>query len=249
MPYKHIATHLQKTELACRLHYHQLSFGTKRRKRTSSVSSMTSAGSTNSTYDPHYRFPVQARRSPPELTPSGSPETNSTTSTSVQTPAPVSILPKLKSRSKELLESSNSLQIVLRDPEYFDQSIESSDERARINRDRLARIYDAHRTHFWATIAQDYGENVTPSLLEDIWFKECATPTSAYPPTPPTRSPRSTQTTPLLASAFLDTRLGGSFSPINSFQNAVPTPRLPARASFAISTLLTEDKEVRNASS
>ncbi|KAH8178545.1 hypothetical protein LIA77_00064 [Sarocladium implicatum] len=39
MPYKHIAAHLRKTELACRLHYHQLSHGSGRRKRTASCSS------------------------------------------------------------------------------------------------------------------------------------------------------------------------------------------------------------------
>lgn len=39
MPYKHIAAHLNKTELACRLHYHQLSHGSSRRKRTPSNSS------------------------------------------------------------------------------------------------------------------------------------------------------------------------------------------------------------------
>jgi hypothetical protein len=39
MPYKHIAAHLKKTELACRLHYHQLSHGSNRRKRTPSYSS------------------------------------------------------------------------------------------------------------------------------------------------------------------------------------------------------------------
>ncbi|KAK3186034.1 hypothetical protein K4F52_005258 [Lecanicillium sp. MT-2017a] len=39
MPYKHIAAHLNKTELACRLHYHQLSHGSNRRKRTASHSS------------------------------------------------------------------------------------------------------------------------------------------------------------------------------------------------------------------
>ncbi|KAH6839547.1 hypothetical protein B0I37DRAFT_236281 [Chaetomium sp. MPI-CAGE-AT-0009] len=44
MPYKHIATYLKKTELACRLHYHQLSHGSNRRKRTTSMSS----GSSNS---------------------------------------------------------------------------------------------------------------------------------------------------------------------------------------------------------
>jgi hypothetical protein len=41
MPYKHIAAHLKKTELACRLHYHQLSHGSGRRKRASSVSSVS----------------------------------------------------------------------------------------------------------------------------------------------------------------------------------------------------------------
>jgi hypothetical protein len=44
MPYKHIAAHLKKTELACRLHYHQLSHGSNRRKRTTSVSSGSSTG-------------------------------------------------------------------------------------------------------------------------------------------------------------------------------------------------------------
>ncbi|SPQ26269.1 56b7e017-f735-4e00-afc0-c4261a7d1f56 [Thermothielavioides terrestris] len=42
MPYKHIAAHLKKTELACRLHYHQLSHGSNRRKRTTSMSSGSS---------------------------------------------------------------------------------------------------------------------------------------------------------------------------------------------------------------
>ncbi|KAK4195365.1 hypothetical protein QBC40DRAFT_22109 [Triangularia verruculosa] len=48
MPYKHIAAHLKKTELACRLHYHQLSHGSNRRKRTTSLSS----GSSNSGHSP-----------------------------------------------------------------------------------------------------------------------------------------------------------------------------------------------------
>src|SRR4051794_15949777 len=52
MPYKHIAAHLKKTELACRLHYHQLSHGSHRRKRTSSVCSnaSTSSNGTGSAY-------------------------------------------------------------------------------------------------------------------------------------------------------------------------------------------------------
>jgi hypothetical protein len=39
MPYKHIASYLKKTELACRLHYHQLSHGSNRRRRTNSLNS------------------------------------------------------------------------------------------------------------------------------------------------------------------------------------------------------------------
>ena len=42
MPYKHIAAHLNKTELACRLHFHQLSHGNARRKRRMSCSSGSS---------------------------------------------------------------------------------------------------------------------------------------------------------------------------------------------------------------
>ncbi|KAK4039393.1 hypothetical protein C8A01DRAFT_16607 [Parachaetomium inaequale] len=48
MPYKHIAAYLKKTELACRLHYHQLSHGSNRRKRTTSMSS----GSSTSGHSP-----------------------------------------------------------------------------------------------------------------------------------------------------------------------------------------------------
>ncbi|CAN8096379.1 unnamed protein product [Discula destructiva] len=48
MPYKHIAAHLKKTELACRLHYHQLSHGSNRRKRMTSMSS----GSSSSGHSP-----------------------------------------------------------------------------------------------------------------------------------------------------------------------------------------------------
>lgn len=45
MPYKHIAAYLKKTELACRLHYHQLSHGSNRRKRNSPDASSTGSQS------------------------------------------------------------------------------------------------------------------------------------------------------------------------------------------------------------
>ncbi|EKG13049.1 hypothetical protein MPH_09869 [Macrophomina phaseolina MS6] len=56
MPYKHIAQHLKKTELACRLHYHQLSHGSHRRKRNASISSTTSSIVSGSSGTTHSQF-------------------------------------------------------------------------------------------------------------------------------------------------------------------------------------------------
>ncbi|KAK4215405.1 hypothetical protein QBC37DRAFT_125482 [Rhypophila decipiens] len=58
MPYKHIAAHLKKTELACRLHYHQLSHGSNRRKRTTSVSSGSSTGGHSPTMQTSIPSPI-----------------------------------------------------------------------------------------------------------------------------------------------------------------------------------------------
>lgn len=63
MPYKHIAAHLKKTELACRLHYHQLSHGNNRRKRATSVSSGSSNGRS-----PHMPLAVGSPREAPAST-------------------------------------------------------------------------------------------------------------------------------------------------------------------------------------
>lgn len=237
MPYKHIAAHLQKTELACRLHYHQLSFGTKRRRRNSSISSARSACSANTTYDTN----LNVQRPLPTISPPNSPESVLSGTTLAQSPHnPIPILPKLVAKPQQALCTSDSLHVVTQDVERFD-------ERLRVNRDRLGRIYEAHRAHFWSTIARDYGDNVSPSLLEDVWCRGCASPSSAYPPTPPTRSPRGTQATPsTLGSAFAEAKSGNSFSPINVPRSVVSAPAVPTRSSFAISSLLTEDKEVRS---
>lgn len=63
MPYKHIAAHLKKTELACRLHYHQLSHGSNRRKRTTSVSSGSSTGGHSPTMPATMPSPIHESRS------------------------------------------------------------------------------------------------------------------------------------------------------------------------------------------
>ena len=272
MPYKHIAAHLQKTELACRLHYHQLSFGTKRRRRASSSSSNRSGNSSNgnSSGGPE---PASQQSTPPSRTfstisPPESPESkqqgSSTHSNSPQHPIP--ILPKPRNttldRSRCLPPpSSNALGLITYDDKF--------EERGRVDRERLARLYDAHRGPFWNAIARDYGEGAAPALLEDVWLQQQPPygpalpaaparfgPGGALPPTPPNGSPSSTQAqiapnpagTPApLEPSFTELPPPNTFSPINGPSRSVQnTPNLPARSSFAISSLLTEDKTVRS---
>ncbi|KAL7767648.1 hypothetical protein ACKLNR_001949 [Fusarium oxysporum f. sp. zingiberi] len=108
MPYKYIAAHLKKTELACRLHYHQLSHGSNRRnKRAASVSS----GASNDIPQTHHvNVPSPARETVSRsVSPGGSvrsyspPPCNVNTASHIQLPSIVgpsdvtrlpSILPK-----------------------------------------------------------------------------------------------------------------------------------------------------------
>src|ERR1700760_5095440 len=75
MPNKHISAHLKKTELACRLHYHQLARGNHRRKRAGSTSTATSTVSNSSTSSghslPQYPLPGQGGYAPIHGSPAG----------------------------------------------------------------------------------------------------------------------------------------------------------------------------------
>ena len=241
MPYKHIAAHLQKTELACRLHYHQLSFGNKRRRRTLSVSSTKSAVQSEAIHELKETPP----RNLPVLSPPDSPEdayTESARSTSVYNP--VSILPKPVMGSQRVTQQSLSLHLITQDIERFE-------ERSRIDKARLDRIYEAHRCHFWSMVARDYGDNISPAVLEDVWRRTGQAPISNFPPTPPNRSPQSDKgTSGMLGSAFgsPEQSTTSTFRPINASRSAHSTSSVPTRSSFAISSLLTEDKEVRSPS-
>ena len=78
MPYKHIAAQLKKTELACRLHYHQLSYGGKRRRsRGASVSSASGTPIERSNSIPPFDQSLQntpIQRQLPEFSPPRSPQ-------------------------------------------------------------------------------------------------------------------------------------------------------------------------------
>ena len=194
MPYKHIAAHLKKTELACRLHYHQLSHGSNRRKRTNSVTS-SSAGSvvhspimpvsmpspineTNLqpvspptyTYSPQSPVPVQlpsASTLLPRSTSNSPPRTLS---------QPVAILPKPSPPRRALSDSAANPPLRL-DCDVATNQLSVSN----VDKERLRHIYEAHRASFWGVIATEYGGGASPLLLEETWNRAIAT---NAPPTP-----------------------------------------------------------------
>lgn len=50
-----------------------------------------------------------------------------------------------------------------------------------VDTDRLRAIYEARRQQFWATVAADYGTDVSPAQLEEIWRSSSG---AVRPPTP-----------------------------------------------------------------
>ena len=217
MPYKHIAARLRKTELACRLHYHQLSHGSNRRRRTTSVSSASSFGRSpvvpasipSPVHESQYRS-----NSPPGS--SGSHRTASPAgiqlppvSTGGHSPRLPTILPKPASMSMALSDAvisspgfsySTTLPMphTLPPPSlpsaYMPQAARTASDTVsatpslrldcsvpprtghQIDMARLHVIYSAHRASFWATIAAEYGGDVSPIVLEQAWKSGVACP-------------------------------------------------------------------------
>ncbi|TVY46272.1 hypothetical protein LOCC1_G004159 [Lachnellula occidentalis] len=195
MPYKHIAAHLKKTELACRLHYHQLSHGSNRRKRTNSITSSSAGSSAHSPVMPtsmpspiSESAPLQPA-SPPTYT--YSPQTpihvqlpaastlfpRSTSNSPSRTLShPVAILPKPSPPRRALSDSAAN------PPLRLDCDVVSNPTNvSSIDKERLRHIYEAHCGSFWGVIAAEYGAGVSPFLLEEAWKRGIAT---NAPPTP-----------------------------------------------------------------
>ncbi|RFU35158.1 hypothetical protein B7463_g1254, partial [Scytalidium lignicola] len=195
MPYKHIASHLKKTELACRLHYHQLSHGSNRRKRTNSVGASSNGDSSNHSPilpvsmpspihentnlrsdSPSFHYSPQSAANvqlPAASTLMGQSTSNSPPRTVGQ---PVAILPKPAPPRRSLSESAATPALRL-DCDIATNSTPISN----IDKERLRRIYEAHRSSFWTTIASEYGGGVSPLLLEETWKRGIA---ANAPPTP-----------------------------------------------------------------
>lgn len=195
MPYKHIAAHLKKTELACRLHYHQLSHGSNRRRRTNSITSSGTASTTQSpimqhsmpspiheSMNSHSQSPSDYTYSPQSQPIVQLPSTSNllARSTSNSPPRtishPVAILPKPSPARRNISDSAASPPLRL-DCDVVPSSMNIST----IDKERLRQIYKAHRASFWSVIAAEYGGSVSPLLLEEAWKRGIAT---NAPPTP-----------------------------------------------------------------
>ncbi|KAK3400871.1 hypothetical protein B0T20DRAFT_451542 [Sordaria brevicollis] len=222
MPYKHIAAHLKKTELACRLHFHQLSHGSNRRKRTTSLSSH------GSNQSPPVRAvvtsPVRELDAAPSrsVSPAGSTYSYSSTSpNAIQLPSIMSaatsaansprlptILPKPAAMSLGLpalsgsasrstspapshtftsslhpssassgyrsapTSSHGSLRLdcsALPQPPTSAATLAPFSSSQPVDMSRLSAVYNAHRASFWASVAADYGNGVSPTVLEQAW--------------------------------------------------------------------------------
>ncbi|KAI9861461.1 MAG: hypothetical protein M1813_005359 [Trichoglossum hirsutum] len=194
MPYKHIASHLKKTELACRLHYHQLSHGSNRRKRTGSPTSGSPVQPSllvvqqPTSRDRDGNLGVGVSESPriqsPALHNAGNltnaePSNTKSGSTSPQRHCKP-ILPKptcyisspISSHARGSPSSCGSPRQLPR--------INCHSHQAPIDKDRLRSIYEAHRAEFWKFVAAEYGGSTDPHLLEETWKRGYA----YSPPTP-----------------------------------------------------------------
>lgn len=241
MPYKHIASQLKKTELACRLHYHQLSFGSKSRRH--SQVPMNSYERSSAPPPAQSRSETPQRQLPSFSPPASPPETleYSPTEASCRTPqSHKPILPKPVPSIHSRINDTQSLRLVTQD-------VDRLQERQYVDTAKLDRIYDTHRLHFWSTIARSYGCNLSPATLEEAWCRSHGLSSSKFPPTP-RGSPHDPQApSNILSGAPFSavTESGKGFTPINS-ESSNPKPTAPRQNSFTISSLLTEDKEVRS---
>ena len=241
MPYKHIASQLKKTELACRLHYHQLSFGSKSRRQSQVAAnsyerSSAPPPSKSRAETPQRQLPSFSPPASPPETMEYSPSESSSQTPQIHKP----ILPKPVPSIHRRVNETQSLRLVTQDMDRLQ-------ERQYVDTAKLDRIYDTHRLHFWSTIARNYGCNLSPATLEEAWCRSHGLSSSKFPPTP-RGSPHDSQAPSNILSGAPFSALtdsGKGFTPINvDSSNSKQTA--PRQNSFAISSLLTDDKEVRS---
>jgi hypothetical protein len=195
MPYKHIAAHLHKTELACRLHYHQMSFG-NHRKRSNSASSCKSLVNISSISN-HDRCLAEARhppRTPSVATPPATPEECMVTARLAM--APESNRESVDARpagARSILPAPSDLGRALRLDTNCNSAHDQHHGQDYIDVNRLRSLYEAHKDAFWSSIAAKYCAEAyfSPLQLERAFLTQWHTTSSAgsSSPSTPTSNP------------------------------------------------------------
>ncbi|KAI9673572.1 MAG: hypothetical protein M1817_002208 [Caeruleum heppii] len=243
MPYKHIAAHLKKTELACRLHYHQLSHGTNRRKRAASIASSCSSGPSPMTpqqrlspdvevvtseatsgHSPVHNTPIKFWGVPHENSPMSTTDSPQSTQKPLL-PRPVATFPN------HVRAINKALRLDCRT--NFGRPVAP-----RVNKDRLRQVYESHRASFWKMIAADYGEGADPATLEAAWRGEgvqgLMTPDSSVDSMHKYGSDVVRRLAPSVLPAPRHHESEGAWSPINRISSASPAPTFSSRASYSL---------------
>lgn len=182
MPYKHIAAHLKKTELACRLHYHQMAYGSNRRNRHDSVSSTASArsllGLRDCSPDRTIHSSLSPVRSPPSSPEQSSPKTTTTSPFIYRSHVPILPKPGALGATTSSSQAGEGLLKPKSPPDLtfgrnHTQQIPTIP--TPVNIDKLCRVYEANRAAFWSAIASEYSPDsrVTGTQLEEIFWLSC----------------------------------------------------------------------------
>jgi hypothetical protein len=252
MPYKHIAAHLQKTELACRLHYHQMTFGNNRRRRTSSASSVRTPISLIPNSDSCGTPEVRAVRMPSVSSPPSTPKMAENSPRANRTGARLFRNDDCDD-STSTHSSENASTGLLPPPTDFGKTLRldtafamPSDvyRRKKHNIDfaRLHSIYAANRHAFWFSIASQYSadQHVSPSQLEHAFLEHRANSLlgSSLLPTPnatPKVSPEVSYSAPVLTAVE-----EYGFSAINRTPVVHTALSAPSPGRCAVSALLND---------
>jgi len=261
-PYKVVAQRLQKTELACRLHYHQLTYGSRRKRAVSSAAVEQSLSN-------HYTYASQLsggtasppeRQVPPISSPSSSPPRHVSRSESpsiLQVPAsmPWYSVPVWDSSACNTSGEIQPLESDL-DKTDIESTYNALNRVPQINEVHLDDVYD-QRHQIWTLVAQEYAswaqfpENASSFELEASWLRRHAlSPSVAPPPQPNMNSQRSNSLTAPCWRA-------GAFSPSAHSRKMLPNLEASAtdeklqpstleqtKATCTIANLLTDDQDI-----
>jgi len=199
--YKKIATHLDKTELACRLHYHQLSHGGNRRKRNNSVSSTSSNTPAGS---PATSPSVPLSTTKPFIASSFSPV--NAAGAIQKSASPSNSLPKIKGKpllpkpADAATSGAGAISTPRRQNAKGGKPLRVHCNPDSIDKEKLKRLVKQNEHKFWEMIAAQYGEPIDGEYLRTIWRKGFGSET---PPTPAI-SPASQGTSPVVDMSGMD---------------------------------------------